>query len=1102
MSAAIQTAPSLRLVPMDETAAGTRPEPALRPRLVEAAGRHLLMFLPARDAALHLAINGEPTVPTRLTRLDESGLPGLNLLHDPAMDGETPPFGLADPQAGRIGRDIAEQWTLEAGHTAYLAAAGAAELVAIYRDASGRDATPVLAGRRYEASGLFGLHRCEGLICLDALREDGCVLARAETRIEKRLGGRAAADYAAASVQMTVPADAQSLRLSLVLQPLRGQAGAHLFFTRLTLGMPGAAASRMTCLRPEEALAVACGAGELVELVLPARSIVEAAEVAVALPDGRPIDGLPLRLPAAQLAPFVLGAFDGATLTGRLPQAEGAVRLRLLVDDRAVAAAAVAPDPEGGAEVSLRVPDAWLDGAPHVVSLVEERSGATLFAAAEILPAARLASDARDGAGRPLAEPEEDPLASRRAPGLLAHLERLAAGEDGADAALAIRCQAILSGRERSGEEPPLPLPSPAEPRFTILLHGARNAESVRRSAAGLLFSSPSADFEVSLVGPEPDGLAELVSGLGRTDDGPGWLARAGAMARARRVVLLRAGCEPLPGWLDALDAAFTTFDGLGAAGAAVLTREGRLAEAGRIVRASGTVEPLAWGGNPRDPRADHVRLVDQLGAEAVMIDREALATAAALVGEGPDGPAESTEAALAALAFALGRLGRALVVVPDAAVARPWPDLADQAGGHALAPPRLDTATRRRWRAELATLTPDEAPLALALDRGADGCALVIDLQLPRPDMDAGSYAADQEIRLLQALGYKVTVAPLDAAGGGRYAAALRRRGVEILHAPFAPSLEAALAGRPDGFDLVYMTRYNVARIALPLLRRYLPRAKRVFNVADLHFLRELRAGLAGNDPKLVARSRVTREAELALMREVDLTLTYSEVEAAIIESHHLGRAKVALCPWVAEAPPSVPPREGRRGIAFLGSYGHRPNEEAMVRFCRDVMPLLRARLPDLTLSIWGSQVTPDVEALAGPGVTVRGHAPNLGEVYGSARVFVAPLISGAGIKGKVIGAMAQGCPTVLSPIAAEGIAGRAGLDYRLAESPGAWVEAVAALVEDDALWDRTAASARALVAERYGFERGLGSLRRALETIDIFPPERPGALVGRPDR
>ena len=119
---------------------------------------------------------------------------------------------------------------------------------------------------------------------------------------------------------------------------------------------------------------------------------------------------------------------------------------------------------------------------------------------------------------------------------------------------------------------------------------------------------------------------------------------------------------------------------------------------------------------------------------------------------------------------------------------------------------------------------------------------------------------------------------------------------------------------------------------------------------------------------------------------------------------------------------------------------------------------------------------------------VVIEGWVPSVRQVYDNCKVFVAPLRSGAGIKGKVVDALAHGVPCVLSPVAAEGIAARDGVDVFIADSPDVWVKAIATLYSDMGVWNDMSRQALSLATARYGFARGVREMQDALTEVEIF--------------
>ena len=106
--------------------------------------------------------------------------------------------------------------------------------------------------------------------------------------------------------------------------------------------------------------------------------------------------------------------------------------------------------------------------------------------------------------------------------------------------------------------------------------------------------------------------------------------------------------------------------------------------------------------------------------------------------------------------------------------------------------------------------------------------------------------------------------------------------------------------------------------------------------------------------------------------------------------------------------------------------------------------MPELRRALPGVKLHIYGSNAGESVLKLAADDVIVEGYVERVEDVYNRHRVFIAPLRSGAGLKGKVVGALAAGAPTVMTSLAAEGMGVSRGAEAIVVDTPDDWVEAI----------------------------------------------------------
>jgi sugar transferase (PEP-CTERM/EpsH1 system associated) len=183
--------------------------------------------------------------------------------------------------------------------------------------------------------------------------------------------------------------------------------------------------------------------------------------------------------------------------------------------------------------------------------------------------------------------------------------------------------------------------------------------------------------------------------------------------------------------------------------------------------------------------------------------------------------------------------------------------------------------------------------------------------------------------------------------------------------------------------------------------------------------------------------------------------------------------------------------PQCGAASLIFTGSMDWLPNEDAMIFFCRDVLPAIRAEVPGATLTIVGRAPTPAVRRLADEfaGVRVTGRVDDVRPYMRDASVYVVPLRIGGGTRLKIFEAMATGKAVVSTTVGAEGLPVVDGEHVLLADEPDAFARAVVGLLRDA---DRRAAletAARALVVERYDWSAVAGALESALLKIAESP-------------
>jgi GT2 family glycosyltransferase/glycosyltransferase involved in cell wall biosynthesis len=368
----------------------------------------------------------------------------------------------------------------------------------------------------------------------------------------------------------------------------------------------------------------------------------------------------------------------------------------------------------------------------------------------------------------------------------------------------------------------------------------------------------------------------------------------------------------------------------------------------------------------------------------------------------------------------------------------------------------------KERWGAIMAR---DFFPSGTHLLRARDMAkgrkiTLVIDHYVPEPDRDAGSRTMVAFMESLQATGRVIKFWPDNGVASTPYTDALQQRGIEVLYGPLTRGFAAWIRENGADIDEILLSRPTVAPAYIPLLRLHAPQAPIVFYGHDLHHARmALEAEIAGDPAKKLAAEAMKRK-EIEVWRAVDMTLYPSADE---ITALHALAPDVPAAPVSPYAFPEASPRRDRppaaNGIIFVAGFAHTPNEDAALWFADAILPLIRRERPDVPVALVGSNPTAKVKALAAPNLDVTGFVSDdeLERRYAQARVAVAPLRFGAGVKLKVVEAMQHGVPLVTTPVGVQGLQTCApALD--VTDDPSTFANAVLRLLADDAVWDARA--------------------------------------------
>lgn len=285
---------------------------------------------------------------------------------------------------------------------------------------------------------------------------------------------------------------------------------------------------------------------------------------------------------------------------------------------------------------------------------------------------------------------------------------------------------------------------------------------------------------------------------------------------------------------------------------------------------------------------------------------------------------------------------------------------------------------------------------------------------------------------------------------------------------------------------NLVLFDRFHTEEQFGWRVDKILPNTLKILDTEDLHSLREARA-LSLEEPKGSWLQKwleldITKR-EIASIYRCDLSLIISEFEISLLQEHLQIPSRILhYMPFMARTKclPEVPFEE-RKDYLFIGNGKHSPNVDAIRYLKLSIWPLIRELQASAEINIYGAYLPQSILDLNDPkiGFNIRGKAPIAQEVMKMARINLAPLRFGAGLKGKVFIAMETATPSVVSSIAKEGLMDDdLWLDY-IQDEPQNFAKAAVWLYQDKEEWEAYNKNGGDLLEERFNGGKIMADLK-----------------------
>lgn len=332
----------------------------------------------------------------------------------------------------------------------------------------------------------------------------------------------------------------------------------------------------------------------------------------------------------------------------------------------------------------------------------------------------------------------------------------------------------------------------------------------------------------------------------------------------------------------------------------------------------------------------------------------------------------------------------------------------------------------------------------------------LIIGIVWPEPKSSAAGGRMLQLIEILKELDYRIVFA--SASQESEFSFPLKDIDVEkeniLLNDDSFDDFVSQL--NPD---IVLFDRFMIEEQFGWRVSKSCPKALKILDTEDLHSLRLARQKAFKENKKFDDSDLFSDIAkrEMASILRCDISLMVSEFEINLLkEQFKIDESLLYYLPIFAEKALNPIAFENRKDFAFIGNFLHEPNWNSVLYLKETIWPLIHKQLPDVKLKIYGAYLSQKVLRLNHPKTNffIEGRAENASKVISEARIMLAPLRFGAGIKGKLLEAMQYGTPSITTSIGAESMHNELPWNGSIEDSPHEFANKAVQLYSDEKLW------------------------------------------------
>ncbi len=352
----------------------------------------------------------------------------------------------------------------------------------------------------------------------------------------------------------------------------------------------------------------------------------------------------------------------------------------------------------------------------------------------------------------------------------------------------------------------------------------------------------------------------------------------------------------------------------------------------------------------------------------------------------------------------------------------------------------------------------------------------LVIGFVWPEPKSSAAGWRMIQLIKAFQQENYQITFA--SASSKTENALDLRSMDVAAYEIQLNNSSFDVFVKKQNP-DVVLFDRFMVEEQFGWRVAEQCPNALRILDTEDLHGLRKGRQqALKKNKPfDRTCLFNDTSKREIASIYRSDLSLIISEKEMDIltnqfrVDKNILHYVPFLLNSISEEQVRELPDFKDREHFITIGNFIHEPNYQGILYLKQDIWPIIKKRLPEAEMHVYGAYASKKVTELndEGENFFIQGFAEDVNSVMRKAKVCLVPLKFGAGLKGKIVDAMKNGTPSVTTTIGAEGLYSAMDPNGFVENNPEEFAQRAIELYTDSILWKKKQLNGFEIINNRF---------------------------------